>query len=76
MIISDQTPWKNLRSYGVGFDIELDKKEEFIKAIKYYAQIEQNEFKNICDKLNIYLNDFIENNDDVKLTKNMFNNDL
>jgi glycosyltransferase involved in cell wall biosynthesis len=66
VIISDQTPWRNLQtisnacpmkqseggnnnlsSVGVGWDLPLEKPEEFVKVIEYCAAMEQNEFDNI-----------------------------
>ncbi len=32
-IVSDQTPWRNLEQFGAGWDISLNDKEGFVKAI-------------------------------------------
>jgi glycosyltransferase involved in cell wall biosynthesis len=33
VIVSDQTPWRNLEQYGAGWDINLNDEEGFVKAI-------------------------------------------
>jgi len=33
VIVSDQTPWRNLEQYGAGWDISLNDEEGFVKAI-------------------------------------------
>jgi glycosyltransferase involved in cell wall biosynthesis len=59
VIISDQTPWKNLSSMRdeqktlngatirpacVGWDLPLDKSEEFVKVLEYCIKMEQMEY--------------------------------
>lgn len=34
VLISDQTPWKNLQEKGVGWDLSLQNKDEFVRIIK------------------------------------------
>lgn len=44
VIISDQTPWRDLNQAGVGWDIELKDEKRFIKVIQHYIDMEQNEY--------------------------------
>lgn len=44
VILSDQTPWRNLEKENIGFDIALNNKIKFIEAITILAQLNQLEF--------------------------------
>ena len=39
ILVSDQTPWRELQSRGLGWDIPLDQPEKFVKAIEEAAQL-------------------------------------
>ncbi|MDF2448136.1 MAG: group 1 glycosyl transferase [Bacteroidota bacterium] len=74
VIISDQTPWKDLKDHNVGFDISLKNKYGFVEAVHTLAQMGQADFDKMCndslsyitEKLNIdkiksqYINMFSE----------------
>lgn len=42
VIISDQTPWRNLK--GVGWDLSLTRPEKFVEALKYCLNIDQEKY--------------------------------
>jgi glycosyltransferase involved in cell wall biosynthesis len=44
VILSDQTPWRNLEKENVGFDISLNEKLRFILAIHQLSSIDQKGF--------------------------------
>lgn len=48
VIISDQTPWKNLLKEKAGFDISLNDKEKFVAALYKLCRMDQAEFDKIC----------------------------
>jgi len=50
VIISDQTPWRNLAEKGVGFDISLNSEDEFVKALQYYIDLDEDEYLCIAQK--------------------------
>ena len=37
VLISDKTPWRNLKNYNLGLDISLDQKDSFIEEIERFA---------------------------------------
>lgn len=43
-LISTKTPWQNLASQKIGFDIDLDKPEQFSMTIDQLAEMNENEF--------------------------------
>ncbi|MGB4773107.1 MAG: glycosyltransferase [Chitinophagaceae bacterium] len=44
VLISDQTPWKNLESKGVGFDLPLDHREQIISTLTKAISWDQADF--------------------------------
>jgi len=56
VILSDQTPWRNLQSEYVGFDISLDDKQKFIKSIGMLGRLNQSEFDLMSKTCTTYIN--------------------
>lgn len=56
VIISDQTPWRNLENESVGFDISLTDKQKFINAIEKLNALNQTEFDSITKKCVSFIN--------------------
>lgn len=55
LLISDQTPWRELEKEGIGFDINLENKSKFIKTIENLINMDNNEYeKFICNITNFY----------------------
>lgn len=48
VIISDQTPWKDLNSKMGGWDIDLDKMGEFKKSIEILCAMQQDDYNRYC----------------------------
>lgn len=46
VIISDQTPWKDLLKYKAGYDLSLENPEKFISALKLFQEMDQKEYDN------------------------------
>lgn len=44
VLISDTTPWRNLESRGVGWDLPLDDEEAFVAAIEAAARLSAEDF--------------------------------
>lgn len=49
VIISDQTPWRNLEQKKLGFDIPLNAPEQFVAAIEKAAVLNQLEFDKLSN---------------------------
>jgi glycosyltransferase involved in cell wall biosynthesis len=56
VILSDQTPWRNLENEHVGFDISLTDKTKFVSAILALAQLNQLEFDEMSNTCILYIN--------------------
>jgi glycosyltransferase involved in cell wall biosynthesis len=59
-LISDQTPWRNLAEQKAGWDIPLDKPEQFVEAIEAAAAMDQQTFNEWCTSAWNYCKSFIE----------------
>lgn len=44
VIISDQTPWRNLQKENAGFDLDLNTKKTFTEAIEQLSAMDQQQF--------------------------------
>ena len=58
VIISNNTPWRNLEKKGVGFDVPLDKKSFFIKSLKHFEIMSNDEFIKVRKKCKQYALDY------------------
>lgn len=56
VIISDQTPWRNLKQVNVGYDIALSNKTKFVEAIQAMSSLNQTEFDEMCQSSISYIN--------------------
>lgn len=68
-IISDQTPWRDFESQGVGYVFSLENKSAFVNAVEKYAVMKQEEFQNAVEKAHQYAIDNIK----LANLKNVFN---
>ncbi|MFE4525524.1 glycosyltransferase family 4 protein [Cytobacillus firmus] len=50
VIISDQTPWNNLDELDIGYDIPLNRQDNFINAIKEYLYMDEKSYRLVSTK--------------------------
>ena len=72
VIISDQTPWNNLKENEVGFSLPLNDKNSFVKAIEHFARMNPEEFFVVSKKANDYISGKINLAKTKDLYKKMF----
>ncbi len=60
VIISDNTPWKNLEQNKAGWDIPLNQKETFIKIIEKCTDLKQDEYDTLSDHAREYAKSMID----------------
>lgn len=46
VIISDRTPWKNLKEFNAGYDISLENEGEYISVISQYIEMDNMNYQN------------------------------
>jgi glycosyltransferase involved in cell wall biosynthesis len=56
VLLSDQTPWRNLKEEHVGFDIALADKTKFVEAIQVMSSLNQLEFDEMIKVAVSYIN--------------------
>ena len=68
VIISDKTPWRNLKEKNIGWDIPLSQPNEYVKIIEkcFYMSSEEH------NKMSIAANNFIKNFTDKKENKKQY----
>lgn len=76
VIISDQTPWINLATQKIGFDIPLSDKNSFVSAIEKFAVMSQEEFFGWSKNAKKYASNFYDSQDYLKGYKSLFSNKL
>lgn len=72
IIISDNTPWRNLTEKKIGWDINLDDKTKFIDTLKHCVKMEQGEYNSIRNNCYNFVEHEINNGREIVDTKNLF----
>ncbi len=73
IVISDQTPWRNLENDSVGFDISLTDKQKFVNAIEKLGSFNQSEFNTMTTDCMSYINSKLNREEIKKEYINLFN---
>ena len=71
-IISDKTPWQNLATKNVGFDINLSNPEQFTKEIDQLALMNQTTFNNMSENAFNYAQQVTNNQSLTEQYKQLF----
>lgn len=72
VLLSDQTPWRNLKENKAGFDLPLDRHDLFHEAIELFAAMDEDEFKTWSDSSRLYAQSRINIDGLLTETRNMF----
>ena len=72
LIISDQTPWSQLGSKGVGWDIPLAKKEKWLSVISECFNMSRNNYSLIRDKSYEFALKETDDKIQIELTRRLF----
>jgi len=72
VIISDQTPWKDLESHNIGYDISLSSEAKFVEAIKTCVSINQEEYDRKSDAAVKFARIYAENSESIEQSKALF----
>lgn len=71
VLISDQTPWKDIEEKGAGWQFPLNRTDLFISAIELNSKMTSYQRKKQRESTLLYALDFFENNSSTTKTKNM-----
>lgn len=72
VLISDQTPWKDLQSRSLGFDVSLSDKASFVNAIEQMAALDGDEFAKWSLASYNFGKEFVNNPEVLKQNLNLF----
>lgn len=71
-VISDQTPWQQLKEKGLGWDLPLADKQSFIHAIKACLGLDEAEFKSQSIKIQTFAKEKTGDMNTLKAYKQLF----
>ncbi|GHB57427.1 hypothetical protein GCM10008107_02910 [Psychrosphaera saromensis] len=73
VLISDQTPWKDLMSKNLGWDLSLDSMSPYIEAINSFASIDTNERLTQKNTIVKFAKEIFQDNNAVEMNRTLFN---
>lgn len=71
VILSDQTPWVKDKNGSVEV-ISINNKEEWVKCIQKWSKYSSEEKSEMCRSTVRYLNNYLENSNDIELNEKLF----
>ena len=72
VLLSDQTPWRDLASKGIGWDLPLSEPNRFLDAIETMARMGQAERNRLSQQARRYALHQVENADTIGLNRRLF----
>ena len=70
VIISDQTPWKDLEKKQIGWDLSLEDTVHFVKIIEYCVGMQQNQYNTLSNEAHNFAREFIPGTQDTAVNQN------
>lgn len=75
VIISDQTPWKDLETKSIGWDISLNDKDKFQKVIQTCIDMNQKEYNNMSKRAFVFAQQYVKDKLFKSNSLNLFHNE-
>ena len=66
VIISDNTPWQELQAKFAGFDLPLNKPEQFVEALEKICKMDQHEYNKWSDGAYAFAKSVIDNQEKIE----------
>lgn len=73
ILISDNTPWRNLQSNKIGWDLNLNNKADWIKALLYALKMKDDEYKLYAKNCINFANKWLNNQNLIDKYSELFN---
>lgn len=73
VVISNRTPWRNLKKAGVGFDLALEDERAFVSALSKYQLMSEDEMTLVRKACRIFVKKWRKSNNIQDVYKSMFN---
>lgn len=75
VLISDQTPWQDLKGKGVGWNLPLNRPDLFYEALHACLEMDEESLKSFSERAKIYGRETIMNQVAVDQNRQLFNSD-
>jgi len=72
VLLSDQTPWRNLEEKGMGWDFPLFAEHEYVQAIEHYSRTSAQERIVMREKTKDSAHRYIFNSEDIAMNRELF----
>jgi hypothetical protein len=72
VIISDQTPWRDLESKGIGWDININNSMEIIGVFEKISKMNQDDYNHMAQLAFTFAKEFSEDEQLLNENKNLF----
>ena len=72
VLISDQTPWRDLEAQGIGWDLPLDDKGAFVQAIEQAHAMSADDYVDFRERVLAWAKQKFENPEAIEANKAMF----
>ncbi|MBL7883088.1 MAG: glycosyltransferase family 4 protein [Bacteroidia bacterium] len=72
VIISDQTPWKNLKEKKIGWDLPLDNRGDFAEKIDELVRMTQDDYNKLSRSAFDYANTYVNNTEIIEQNRHLF----
>lgn len=72
VIISDQTPWRNLEAQQLGVDLPLDDPKVFAAAIAKFAEMDEAEFRNWSEQAAAFAAAYLDDETVLQASRDLF----
>ncbi|MDQ0857147.1 glycosyltransferase family 4 protein [Bacillus sp. V2I10] len=72
VILSDQTPWRELDKHGIGWDIPLKESNRFAAIFQELYDMDENDFGKISNNIRLYIDNNISNSDAIEDSIGLF----
>lgn len=74
VMISDQTPWLDLKNKGIGYDLSLNSKKDWIKSVDECIKMTDDEYQTMSATAIQFANEKRSSNKVIEETKRLFSN--
>lgn len=72
VLISDQTPWRDLENQGVGWDVALERTDEFANIIHEIADMDNAVFQESSQRARVFGQSLLRSKNDIEANQNLF----
>jgi glycosyltransferase involved in cell wall biosynthesis len=72
VLISDQTPWRNLEEHGVGWDIPLDDTEKFRSVLQKCVDADDEWYNALSVRAITYADKFVSDSETIEANRRLF----